>query len=163
MGRLTIDNLSDELKNFILNSSGGVDENEVNEIINRNQTIINMSNRLNGLESGQESLYDQILEILIYLDLKINSDVDDVGYWYDALKTDEKIAFIEGLVLDVDRHRIFGSPGNVIFNKVDIPFVAKKIKYVHELDDNYIETIVKEEIPSGSTDIVLDKFSYEIK
>ncbi|HEK8846574.1 TPA: phage tail protein, partial [Clostridioides difficile] len=122
----------------------------------------NLGQQLDSLKAKYDALSDKVLDILIYLELESGA-VDEVGQWYDNLTDSKGILSIEGLRLDTDRRRIFGSEGNVIFNKIDIPFSCYKVKYIHELDDNFIETISNTSTDAGANSIELEKFSYEVK
>lgn len=120
------------------------------------ETITKINQQINTLTSKQ-------LEILIHLDLANNSGVDGAGYWFDTLSNDKNILSISGLKLDKDRCRIFGENGEVTFDKIEIPFTSDQFKYVHELDDNFVESIMSTSFSSGTSDLVLDKYSYELK
>lgn len=122
----------------------------------------NLGQKLDSLKAKYDALSDKVLDILIYLELESGA-VDEVGQWYDNLADSKNILSIDNLRLDTDRRRIFGSEGNVIFNKIDIPFSCYKVKYIHELDDNFIETISNTSTNAGANSIELEKFSYEVK
>ncbi|HBF2041585.1 TPA: phage tail protein [Clostridioides difficile] len=122
----------------------------------------NLGQKLDSLKAKYDALSDKVLDILIYLELESGA-VDEVGQWYDNLADSKNILSIDNLRLDTDRRRIFGSEGNVIFNKIDIPFSCYKVRYIHELDDNFIETISNTSANAGANSIELEKFSYEVK
>lgn len=122
----------------------------------------NLGQKLDSLKAKYDALSDKVLDILIYLELESGA-VDEVGQWYDNLADSKNILSIDNLRLDTDRRRIFGSEGNVIFNKIDIPFSCYKVRYIHELDDNFIETISNASANAGANSIELKKFSYEVK
>lgn len=115
------------------------------------------------LKQTDEVLSNKILDILIHLDLTNESDISEIGHWFDSLTSDKNISSISELKLDTERTRILGSNGYVIFNSIDIPFDCDKVRYIHELDDNFVESIVQSTIESGTTVLNLEKYSYEIK
>ncbi|MCC0735344.1 phage tail protein [Clostridioides sp. ZZV14-6009] len=149
-----------ELSTVSKNISDAV--NELDASVKVLQEGGNLGQQLDSLKAKYDALSDKVLDILIYLELESGA-VDEVGQWYDNLTDSKGILSIEGLRLDTDRKRIFGSEGNVIFNKIDIPFSCYKVKYVHELDDNFIETISNTSTDVGTNTIELEKYSYEVK
>ena len=151
---------SSELSTVSKNISDAV--NELDASVKVLQEGGNLGQQLDSLKAKYDALSDKVLDILIYLELESGA-VDEVGQWYDNLTDSKGILSIEGLRLDTDRRRIFGSEGNVIFNKIDIPFSCYKVKYIHELDDNFIETISNTSTNAGANSIELEKFSYEVK
>ncbi|HBE9946073.1 TPA: phage tail protein [Clostridioides difficile] len=151
---------SSELSTVSKNISDAV--NELDASVKILQEGGNLGQQLDSLKAKYDALSDKVLDILIYLELESGA-VDEVGQWYDNLTDSKGILSIEGLRLDTDRRRIFGSEGNVIFNKIDIPFSCYKVKYIHELDDNFIETISNTSTDAGANSIELEKFSYEVK
>ncbi|HEK8741839.1 TPA: phage tail protein [Clostridioides difficile] len=151
---------SSELSTVSKNISDAV--NELDASVKILQEGGNLGQQLDSLKAKYDALSDKVLDILIYLELESGA-VDEVGQWYDNLTDSKSILSIEGLRLDTDRRRIFGSEGNVIFNKIDIPFSCYKVKYIHELDDNFIETISNTSTDAGANSIELEKFSYEVK
>lgn len=151
---------SSELSTVSKNISEAV--NELDASVKVLESGGNLGQQLDILKAKYDALSDKVLDILIYLELESGA-VDEVGQWYDNLTDSKSILSIEGLRLDTDRKRIFGSEGNVIFNKIDIPFSCYKVKYIHELDDNFIETISNTSTNAGANSIELEKFSYEVK
>ncbi|EGT5564393.1 phage tail protein [Clostridioides difficile] len=151
---------SSELSTVSKNISDAV--NELDASVKILQEGGNLGQQLDILKAKYDALSDKVLDILIYLELESGA-VDEVGQWYDNLTDSKGILSIEGLRLDTDRRRIFGSEGNIIFNKIDIPFTCYKVKYIHELDDNFIETISNTSTNAGANSIELEKFSYEVK
>ncbi|HBF3476716.1 TPA: phage tail protein [Clostridioides difficile] len=151
---------SSELSTVSKNISDAV--NELDASVKILEAGGNLGQQLDSLKAKYDILSDKVLDILIYLELESGA-VDEVGQWYDNLTDSKGILSIEGLRLDTDRRRIFGSEGNVIFNKIDIPFSCYKVKYIHELDDNFIETISNTSTNAGANSIELEKFSYEVK
>ncbi|HBF2881934.1 TPA: BppU family phage baseplate upper protein [Clostridioides difficile] len=151
---------SSELSTLSKNISDAV--NELDASVKILEAGGNLGQQLDSLKAKYDALSDKVLDILIYLELESGA-VDEVGQWYDNLTDSKGILSIEGLRLDTDRRRIFGSEGNVIFNKIDIPFSCYKVKYIHELDDNFIETISNTSTNAGANSIELEKFSYEVK
>lgn len=151
---------SSELSTVSKNISDAI--NELDASVKTLQEGGNLGQQLDSLKAKYDALSDKVLDILIYLELESGA-VDEVGQWYDNLTDSKSILSIEGLRLDTDRRRIFGSEGNVIFNKIDIPFSCYKVKYIHELDDNFIETISNTSTDAGANSIELEKFSYEVK
>ncbi|MCC0731227.1 BppU family phage baseplate upper protein [Clostridioides sp. ZZV14-6048] len=151
---------SSELSTVSKNISDAV--NELDASVKILEAGGNLGQQLDSLKNKYDALSDKVLDILIYLELESGA-VDEVGQWYDNLTDSKGILSIEGLRLDTDRKRIFGSEGNVIFNKIDIPFSCYKVKYVHELDDNFIETISNTSTDVGTNTIELEKYSYEVK
>ncbi|HFL3860694.1 TPA: phage tail protein [Clostridioides difficile] len=151
---------SSELSTVSKNISDAV--NELDASVKVLEAGGNLGQQLDSLKAKYDALSDKVLDILIYLEIESGA-VDEVGQWYDNLTDSKSILSIEGLRLDTDRRRIFGSEGNVIFNKIDIPFSCYKVKYIHELDDNFIETISNTSTDVGTNTIELEKYSYEIK
>ncbi|EMM8015769.1 TPA: phage tail protein [Clostridioides difficile] len=151
---------SSELSTLSKNISDAV--NELDASVKILEAGGNLGQKLDSLKAKYDALSDKVLDILIYLELESGA-VDEVGQWYDNLADSKNILSIDNLRLDTDRRRIFGSEGNVIFNKIDIPFSCYKVKYIHELDDNFIETISNTSTNAGANSIELEKFSYEVK
>ncbi|HHN8472408.1 TPA: phage tail protein, partial [Clostridioides difficile] len=149
-----------ELSTLSKNISDAV--NELDASVKMLQEGGNLGQQLDSLKNKYDTLSNKVLDILIYLELESGA-VDEVGQWYDNLANSKGILSIDGLRLDTDRRRIFGSEGNVIFNKIDIPFSCYKVKYIHELDDNFIETISNTSTDAGANSIELEKYSYEVK
>ncbi|MBY1968896.1 phage tail protein [Clostridioides difficile] len=151
---------SSELTTVSKNISDAV--NELDTSVKALETGGNVKEQIDSLKSKYDTLSNKVLDILIYLELESGA-VDEVGQWYDNLTDSKNILSIDGLRLDTERKRIFGSDGNVIFNRIDIPFSCYKVKYIHELDDNFIETISNTSTDVGTSTIELEKYSYEIK
>ncbi|SJV22358.1 phage tail fiber protein [Clostridioides difficile] len=151
---------SSELSTLSKNISDAV--NELDASVKILEAGGNLGQKLDSLKAKYDALSDKVLDILIYLELESGA-VDEVGQWYDNLADSKNILSIDNLRLDTDRRRIFGSEGNVIFNKIDIPFSCYKVKYIHELDDNFIETISNTSTNAGANSIELEKYSYEVK
>ncbi|MCE4883715.1 phage tail protein [Clostridioides difficile] len=151
---------SSELTTVSKNISDAV--NELDASVKALETGGNVKEQIDSLKSKYDTLSNKVLDILIYLELESGA-VDEVGQWYDNLADPKGILSIDGLRLDTERKRIFGSDGNVIFNKIDIPFSCYKVKYIHELDDNFIETISNTSTDVGTNTIELEKYSYEVK
>lgn len=151
---------SSELSTVSKNISDAV--NELDASVKILEAGGNLGQQLDSLKNKYDTLSNKVLDILIYLELESGA-VDEVGQWYDNLADSKGILSIDGLRLDTDRRRIFGSEGNVIFNKIDIPFSCYKVKYIHELDDNFIETISNTSTDIGTNTIELEKYSYEVK
>lgn len=151
---------SSELSTLSKNISDAV--NELDASVKVLEAGGNLGQQIDSLKVKYDTLSNKVLDILIYLELESGA-VDEVGQWYDNLANSKGILSIDGLRLDADRRRIFGSEGNVIFNKIDIPFSCYKVKYIHELDDNFIETISNTSTDAGVNSIELEKYSYEVK
>lgn len=151
---------SSELTTVSKNISDAV--NELDASVKALETGGNVKEQIDSLKSKYDTLSNKVLDILIYLELESGA-VDEVGQWYDNLTDSKGILSIDGLRLDTERKRIFGSEGNVIFNKIDIPFSCYKVKYIHELDDNFIETISNTSTNVGTNTMELEKYSYEVK
>lgn len=159
MGRITIDNLSESLKDYL--KTVGIPEDRVIQLIKENtQDILS---RLYDVEKDVSRLNDKVIDILIYLDIASGSEVDDVGYWYDPLNNGDNIVHIEGLILDPERKRIFGAPGNVIFKELSIPFKSDQIKITIDMDNNFIENISNISVSQGSSVLNIERYSYEVK
>ncbi|HIE0298109.1 TPA: BppU family phage baseplate upper protein [Clostridioides difficile] len=151
---------SSELTTVSKNISDAV--NELDASVKALETGGNVKEQIDSLKSKYDTLSNKVLDILIYLELESGA-VDEVGQWYDNLTDSKNILSIDGLRLDTERKRIFGSDGNVIFNRIDIPFSCYRVKYIHELDDNFIETISNTSTDVGTNTIELEKYSYEVK
>lgn len=142
--------------------------NAINEVNNK---IANSGGNITGeiateisiLKNEYNILSNKVLDMAIELDLEINSTADEAGYWYDNLNNNKNIVAIDGLRLDISKKSLYGYSGNVIFRNVDIPFISNKIRYIHELDNNFIENIVDKTYDKNSTEINLNKYSYEIR
>ncbi|MDN9635713.1 phage tail protein [Clostridioides difficile] len=153
--------LSTEAKNL----SGAI--NEVVEKI-KNISIDDViggqiQTELSVLKNSYNKLSEKVLDILIYLELESEIDVDEAGYWYDTLTNAKNIIAIEGLKLDLNRKCITGELGSVIFKNVVLPFNANRVRYIHEMDNNFVETKSNRAYSIGQTDITLNKYSYEIR
>ena len=145
-------------------------DEEINNIMEKIESLKNESGVNTEVERELSILKDQInklsskqLEILIYLELSNDSSVDETGYWFDSLSTADNILYISGLTVDTDRQRIKGSSGEVIFKNIEIPFISNGIRYVHELDDNFFESIMDKRIEANTNVIEIEKYSYEFK
>ncbi|HEK9034477.1 TPA: phage tail protein, partial [Clostridioides difficile] len=108
--------LSTEAKNL----SGAI--NEVVEKI-KNISIDDViggqiQTELSVLKNSYNKLSEKVLDILIYLELESEIDVDEAGYWYDTLTNAKNIIAIEGLKLDLNRKCITGELGSVTFKNV---------------------------------------------
>ncbi|HBF7387951.1 TPA: phage tail protein [Clostridioides difficile] len=124
----------------------------------------NLGQQLDSLKAKYDALSNKVLDIAVYLELESGSKADEVGHWFDSLSDDKGILSIDGdLKLDTKNRKIQGATGSVTFNRITIPFDCIKVRYIHELEDNYVETISDTEITAGNISIDLDKYSYEIK
>ena len=115
------------------------------------------------LKNGYNKLSEKVLDILIYLELESEVTVDEAGYWYDTLANGNNIVAIEGLKLDLNRKCITGEIGNVIFRDVVLPFSANRVRYIHDMDNNFVETKSSNTYLKEQKDITLNKYSYEIR
>lgn len=171
---LTIGDLSVGLIDYIGENS--LTEAEVVELINYfvPQQTLEKINNIDNLMTTQErqiedvtnnvnDLRQKVLDILEYLDLSNNSNVDDVGYWYDDLKSGENIAYIENITLDTARQRLFGAPGNVIFKNLGIPFTSDEVKIQINMDNNFIESISEFSASIGDTEITVSNYTYKVE
>ncbi|PBI44868.1 phage tail protein [Clostridioides difficile] len=115
------------------------------------------------LKNSYNKLSEKVLDILIYLELESEVTVDEAGYWYDTLANGNNIVAIEGLKLDLNRKCITGEIGNVIFRDVVFPFSANRVRYIHDMDNNFVETKSSNTYLKEQKDITLNKYSYEIR
>ncbi len=115
------------------------------------------------LKNSYNKLSEKVLDILIYLELESEVTVDEAGYWYDTLANGNNIVAIEGLKLDLNRKCITGEIGNVIFRDVVLPFSANRVGYIHDMDNNFVETKSSNTYLKEQKDITLSKYSYEIR
>ncbi|NJA32307.1 phage tail protein [Clostridioides difficile] len=153
---------SSELSTVSKNISDAV--NELDASVKVLQEGGNLGQQLDSLKAKYDALSDKVLDIAVYLELESGLLPDEVGHWFDSLSDDKGILSIDGdLKLDTEKRKIQGATGSVTFNRISIPFECKKLRYIHELNDNYIETISEKNISVGTTTIDLDKYYYEIK
>ncbi|HFL2520406.1 TPA: BppU family phage baseplate upper protein [Clostridioides difficile] len=153
---------SSELSTVSKNISDAV--NELDASVKVLQEGGNLGQQLDSLKAKYDALSNKVLDIAVYLELESGSKVDEVGHWFDSLSDDKGILSIDGdLKLDTKNRKIQGATGSVTFNRITIPFDCIKVRYIHELEDNYVETISDTEITAGNISIDLDKYSYEIK
>ncbi|VIF92561.1 tail fiber protein [Clostridioides difficile] len=153
---------SSELSTVSKNISDAV--NELDASVKVLQEGGNLGQQLDSLKAKYDALSNKVLDIAIYLELESGSKPDEVGHWFDSLSDDKGILSMDGtLKLDTKNRKIYGSIGSVTFNKITIPFNCAKAKYIHELEDNYIETVSDAQITAGTISIDLDKYSYELK
>ncbi|HFL2474619.1 TPA: BppU family phage baseplate upper protein [Clostridioides difficile] len=153
---------SSELSTVSKNISDAV--NELDASVKILQEGGNLGQQLDSLKAKYDALSNKVLDIAVYLELESGSKADEVGHWFDSLSDDKGILSIDGeLKLDTKNRKIQGATGSVTFNRITIPFDCIKVRYIHELEDNYVETISDTEITAGNISIDLDKYSYEIK
>ncbi|EIS9524120.1 phage tail protein [Clostridioides difficile] len=153
---------SSELSTVSKNISDAV--NELDASVKVLQEGGNLGQQLDSLKAKYDALSNKVLDIAVYLELESGLLPDEVGHWFDSLSDDKGILSIDGdLKLDTENRKIQGATGSVTFNRITVPFECKKLRYIHELNDNYIETISEKNISIGTTTIDLDKYSYEIK
>lgn len=201
-GRLTIDNLSNELKVYL--QTLGISEDRVVELINDNipqdlidrvdnvevsvgevrdsvtetdesvedlkGSITSLTNEIKAkdeiitsLSNTVDTLQNKLIDIMIYLNMMTNEGINSSGQWYDDLSTGDNITFIEGIVLDVDRRRIMGASGNVIFKQIDVPFSCDKVRIAVDFDNNFIEAVSDFTTNIGDTEIVIDNYVYKVE
>ncbi|HGS9636688.1 TPA: phage tail protein [Clostridioides difficile] len=153
---------SSELNTISKNISDAV--NELDASVKNLESGGNVKEQIDSLKSKYDTLSNKVLDIAIYLELESGSSADEVGHWFDGLSDNKGILSIdESLKLDTKNRKIQGVTGSVTFNRISIPFQCNKLRYIHELNDNYIESISEKKISVGTTTIDLDKYSYEIK
>ncbi|EGT5086739.1 phage tail protein [Clostridioides difficile] len=153
---------SSELSTISKNISDAV--NELDASVKILEAGGNLGQQLDSLKAKYDALSNKVLDIAVYLELEFGLLPDEVGHWFDGLSDDKAILSIDGdLKLDTENRKIQGATGSVTFNRITIPFECKKLRYIHELNDNYIETVSDKNISIGTTIIDLDKYSYEIK
>lgn len=153
---------SSELSTISKNISDAV--NELDASVKILEAGGNLGQQLDSLKAKYDALSNKVLDIAVYLELESGLLPDEVGHWFDGLSDDKAILSIDGdLKLDTENRKIQGATGSVTFNRITVPFECKKLRYIHELNDNYIETISEKNISIGTTTIDLDKYSYEIK
>ncbi|MDB2797866.1 BppU family phage baseplate upper protein [Clostridioides difficile] len=153
---------SSELSTLSKNISDAV--NELDASVKILESGGNLGQQLDSLKAKYDALSNKVLDIAVYLELESGLLPDEVGHWFDSLSDNKGILSIDGdLKLDTENRKIQGATGSITFNRISIPFECKKLRYIHELNDNYIETISDKNISIGTTTIDLDKYSYEIK
>ncbi|HBF3532389.1 TPA: phage tail protein [Clostridioides difficile] len=153
---------SNELSTVSKNISDAV--NELDASVKILEAGGNLGQQLDSLKDKYDALSNKVLDIAVYLELESGLLPDEVGHWFDSLSDNKGILSIDGdLKLDTENRKIQGATGSVTFNRITIPFECKKLRYIHELNDNYIETISEKNISVGTTTIDLDKYYYEIK
>ena len=182
MSKITLDNLSDNLKAYL--EGLGLTEEQVLNIINNNlpQDLVGKVNNIeaslsevnnnvknvveevnNKMANSLNVLQNKVIDILINLNITNSSGVDNSGYWFDDLSKEGNITFIEGLVVDTDRNRIFGAPGNVIFKQLDVPFTAKAVNVTIDFDNNFIESVSNFNVNAGESQVTIDNYVYKVE
>ena len=153
---------SNELNTVSKNISDAV--NELDASVKILEEGGNLGPQLDSLKAKYDALSNKVLDIAVYLELESGLLPDEVGHWFDSLSDDKGILSMdETLKLDTKNRKIYGGTGSVTLKRITIPFDCVKARYIHELEDNYIETISDTQITAGNISIDLDKYSYEIK
>lgn len=153
---------SNELSTVSKNISDAV--NELDASVKILEAGGNLGQQLDSLKAKYDALSNKVLDIAVYLELESGLLPDEVGHWFDSLSDNKGILSMdETLKLDTKNRKIYGGTGSVTFKRITIPFDCVKTRYIHELEDNYIETISDTQITAGNISIDLDKYSYEIK
>ena len=160
MGKITIDEMSNSLKEYL--SSMGITEERVIELINANISQ-DTEAKILFLENQITKLQQELVTVMIELELKESGNIDSEGVWYDTFTDANSVTYIEGLVLDIVEGRIYGAPGNVILNDINVPFSAVGVDFQVTLDNNFIDNIYEGNVEAGSTNISLNKYTYEFK
>ena len=182
MGHITIKEFSNELVEYL--NKLGLTEEQVINIINDNlpQDLVDKVNNVeaslsevnnnvnnvveevnNKMANSLNVLQNKVIDIMINLNITNSSGVDNSGYWFDDLSKEGNITFIEGLVVDTDRNRIFGAPGNVIFKQLDVPFTAKAVNVAIDFDNNFIESVSNFNVNAGESQVTIDNYVYKVE
>ncbi|MCI9976421.1 phage tail protein [Clostridioides difficile] len=154
---------SSELTTVSKNISDAV--NELDASVKNLESGGNVKEQMEVLKKNYNKISEEILNILFELELDKESTTDEAGYWYDTLYDSKNINNLEGLKLNKFKQQLelVANNGTVLFKNVAVPFLCNKIRYIHELGNNYSETKTEESYQKGITEIKINKYSYEVR
>ncbi|HCQ5442830.1 TPA: phage tail protein [Clostridioides difficile] len=154
---------SSELSTVSKNISDAV--NELDASVKVLESGGNTNEQLKILKENYNKMSEEILKILFELELDKEATADEAGYWYDTLYDSKNISNLDGLKLNKFKQQLelLSNSGTVLFKNVTVPFLCNKIRYIHDLGNNYSETKTEESYQKGATEIKINKYSYEVR
>lgn len=154
---------SSELTTVSKNISDAV--NELDASVKNLESGGNVKEQMEALKKNYNKISEEILNILFELELDKEATTDEAGYWYDTLYDSKNINNLEGVKLNKFKQQLelVANNGTVLFKNVAVPFLCNKIRYIHELGNNYSETKTEESYQRGTTEIKINKYSYEVR
>ncbi|MCC0783647.1 phage tail protein [Clostridioides sp. ES-S-0108-01] len=154
---------SSELTTVSKNISDAVNELDIS--VKNLEAGGNVKEQMEMLKKNYNKISEEILNILFELELDKEATADEAGYWYDTLYDSKNINNLEGLKLNKFKQQLelVSNNGTVLFKNVAVPFLCNKIRYIHELGNNYSETKTEESYQKGTTEIKINKYSYEVR
>ncbi|HBH2788360.1 BppU family phage baseplate upper protein [Clostridioides difficile] len=154
---------SSELSTVSKNISDAV--NELDTSVKVLESGGNTNEQLKILKENYNKMSMEILKILFELELDKEATADEAGYWYDTLYDSKNISNLDGLKLNKFKQQLelLSNSGTVLFKNVTVPFLCNKIRYIHDLGNNYSETKTEESYQKGATEIKINKYSYEVR
>ncbi|HBG5345028.1 TPA: phage tail protein [Clostridioides difficile] len=154
---------SSELSTVSKNISDAI--NELDASVKVLESGGNTNEQLKILKENYNKMSEEILKILFELELDKEATADEAGYWYDTLYDSKNISNLDGLKLNKFKQQLelLSNSGTVLFKNVTVPFLCNKIRYIHDLGNNYSETKTEESYQKGDTKIKINKYSYEVR
>ncbi|MGO1042151.1 phage tail protein [Clostridioides difficile] len=154
---------SSELSTVSKNISDAV--NELDTSVKVLESGGNTNEQLKILKANYNKMSEEILKILFELELDKEATTDEAGYWYDTLYDSKNISNLDGLKLNKFKQQLelLSNSGTVLFKNITVPFLCNKIRYIHDLGNNYSETKTEESYQKGATEIKINKYSYEVR
>lgn len=154
---------SSELSTLSKNISDAV--NELDASVKVLESGGNTNEQLKILKANYNKMSEEILKILFELELDKEATADEAGYWYDTLYDSKNISNLDGLKLNKFKQQLelLSNSGTALFKNVTVPFLCNKIRYIHDLGNNYSETKTEESYQKGATEIKINKYSYEVR
>lgn len=147
----------------IIGQYGGTNESAIIALIQKYALDISAGVDIEMLKRMVNALTDNVMEIMIYLDLESESDVDETGIWFDPLKDESNIESKEGDVkVDTVGRRITGTQGSITFLPVEVSFNCDRVRYIHEADNNFVEVLSSSAAEMGTSDISITSSVFEI-
>ncbi len=172
----TINDMSKGLKDYL--NAYGVSEERVIELINESipDYITDITGKIEAIDLEQRvqdnriainanNIYEMkrdMVSVMLHLNFSTDVEITDAGYWYDGLTDATYIEYIETLVLDMDRHRIYGDEGNVIFKDLNIPFACNELSISVDMDRNFVESVSYVNAGIGESIIQIDTYTYKV-
>lgn len=154
---------SSELSTVSKNISDAI--NELDASVKVLESGGNTNEQLKILKENYNKISEEILKILFELELDKEATADEAGYWYDTLYDSKNISSLDGLKLNKFKQQLelLSNSGTVLFKNVAVPFLCNKVRYIHDLGNNYSETKTEESYQKGDTEIKINKYSYEVR
>lgn len=120
-----------------------------------------LQSQLDKLNEALIRLNDNQLDVLVKLDLEEMSVDSEAGIWYDTLKDDSKLINKENVKIYDNTIKLINP--NVVgiakYSSIDVGFMADKLRYVHELPNNFISIQLKTKIDNSKLEV--NNVSYE--